>query len=392
MCELNSFIFLTYISIFCTLPVNLLKPKAMDEKLVVIANDSYTSALVLQSFLESNGVKCYLKNINLVQPNVSDNVKVQISEKDAEKAIKLLSAYRKPEKGDSQPRKILVPVDFSVHSKNAAFFALRLAHVYKAEVKLLNVFNSPVVDMIPFTDAASIQIDIDISYSILQKNAREHLMKLFKELRKYADDNGMKDLKIGYALREGFASYGIIDMCKRYNPGMLIMGTKGEGFRSTELVGSVAAEVVREAKVPLLVIPENAKLKDISEVKNVLYATRFDDNDYSAIRKLLTILSGFNLNVVCANVCDNPENPVVKASMVALEDYTKRVVKKAKVDFDLIKGKNAAEAFKGYITGKNIDLLALTMHKRGLLERLFNPSLTRKMLSDADIPLLIFPE
>jgi len=78
--------------------------------------------------------------------------------------------------------------------------------------------------------------------------------------------------------------------------------------------------------------------------------------------------------------------------MSALEDYTKRVVKKAKVDFELIKGKNAAEAFKGYITGRNINLFALTMHKRGLLERLFNPSLTRKMLSDADIPLLIFPE
>ncbi len=364
----------------------------MDDKLIAIANDSYTSALVLQSFLESNGVKCYLKNINLVQPNVSDNVKVLISEKEVEKAIKLLSAYREPGKGEAQPRKILVPIDFTEQSINAAHFALRLAHVYKAEVKLLHVFNSPIVDMIPFTDMASIQIDIDISYSILQENAREQLNKFYNKIRKYADDKGMKELKIGYALREGFANYGIIDMCKRYKPGLVVMGTKSEGFRSSELVGSVAADVVKETNVPLLVIPEKATLKGISEVKNVLYATRFDDSDYTAIRKLLTMLSGFNLNLICANVCDNPENPLVKANMNALKDYTQRVVKKAKVDFELIKGKNVAEAFKGYITGKNINLLALTMHKRGLLEGLFNPSLTRKMLSDADIPLLIFPE
>lgn len=364
----------------------------MDDKLIAIANDSYTSALVLQSFLEANGIKCYLKNVNLVQPNVSDNVKVLISITDAEEVTKLLSAYRTSGKGETQPRKILVPIDFTEHSKNAAFFALRLAQMYKAEVKLLHVFNSPIVDMIPFTDMASIQIDIDISYGILQKNAREKLIKFFNQYKEYANDNGMGDLKIGYALREGFASYGIIDMCKRYKPGLLVMGTKSEGFRSSELVGGVAADVVKETKIPLLVIPEKARLKNLSEVKNVLYATRFDGSDFSAIRKLLTMLSGFNLNVTCANVCDNPEDTVVKANLSALKDYTQRVVKKAKVDFELIKGKNVAKAFKGYITGKNINLLALTMHKRSLLERLFNPSLTRKMLSDADIPLLIFPE
>lgn len=364
----------------------------MDDKLIEIANETYTSALVLQSYLESNGIKCYLKNINLVQPNVSDNVRVQISESDAEKAIRLLAAYRFYKKGETQPRKILVPIDFTEHSKNAAYFALKLAFVYGAELKLLHVFNSPVVDMIPFTDAASIQIDVDISYQILQKNAKEQLLKFFSKLRKYADENGMEKLKLGYSLREGFASYGIIDMCRRYKPGMIVMGTKSQGFRSTELVGSVAAEVVRDTKTPLLVIPEHASLKDLSEVKNVLYATRFDDADYTAIRKLVAIVSGFNVNLVCANVSDDPENPLIQAKMSSLKTYIKKVVKKVEVDFDIIKGKDTAEAFKGYISGKNIDLLALTMHKRGLLERIFNPSLTRKLLSDADIPLLIFPE
>lgn len=365
----------------------------MEDKLVEIANESYTSALVLQSYLESNGIKCYLKNVNLVQPNVSDNVKVQIVENDAEKAMQLLSAYTQERgKGEVKPRKILVPIDFSEHSNNAAYFALKLAKLYQAEVKLLHVFNSPIVDMIPFTDAASIQIDIDISYQILHKNAKDKLIKFFNIIRKYADDNDLKDMRIGYALREGYAAYGIVDMCKRYKPGMVIMGTKSEGFRSSELVGSVAAEVVRDSRVPLLVIPEKANLKDIDEVKNVLYATRFDENDFIAIRKLVTMLSVFSVSLVCANVLDDPENKIAQAKMSSLREYAHKTFKKTRIDFQLIKGKNTLEAFKGFITGKNIHLMALTMHKRSLLERLFNPSLTRKMLSDADIPLLIFPE
>lgn len=363
----------------------------MDDKLIVIANETYTSALVLQSYLESNGITCYLKNVNLVQPNVSDNVKVQISEQDAEKAIKLLSAVKYHQKGEPRPRKILVPVDFTEHSKNAAYFALKLAFVYGAEIKLLHVFNSPIVDMIPFTDAASIQIDVDISYQILQKNAKEQLLKFYHQLLEYAENNGMKNLKIGYSLREGFASYGIIDMCRRYKPGMVVMGTKSEGFRSTELVGSVATEVVEDTKIPLLVIPEKAVLKDLSEVKKVVYATRFDDSDYIAIRKLINILSGFQVNISCASVTDDPDNPIIKGKVSSFRDYFKKVSKQISIDFDLIKGKDTAEAFKGYITGKSVNLFALTLRKRSLLARLFDPSLTRKMLSEADIPLLIFP-
>ncbi len=365
----------------------------MDGKLIVIANETYTSALVLQSYLESNGIKCYLKNVNLVQPNVSDNVKVQISETDAEKAIKLLAEYQQERvKGEALPRKILVPIDFSEHSRNAAFFALKVANIYKAEVKILHVFNSPIVDMIPFTDAASIQIDVDISYQILQKTAKENLIKFFNKLRSNADQNDMKNLKIGYSLREGFAAYGIIDMCKRYKPGMVIMGTKSEGFRSTELVGSIAAEVGKETKIPILVIPEKANLKDIAEVKNVLYATRFDDNDFIAIRKLMTILSGFHVKLVCANVTDDPENRIAQAKMSNLKEYAKKTFKKSQIDFEIIRGKSASEGFRDYIAVKDIDLMAITLHKRSILERIFNPSLTRKMLSEADVPLLIFSE
>lgn len=368
------------------------KTKIMEEKLITIANDSYASALMLQNYFEANGIACYLKNVNLVQPNISDNVKVLIAEHDLEKAVKLLSEFRTQDKGEMQPRKILVPIDFSKHSKNAAYFALALAKAYGAELQILHVYSSPIVDMVPFSDMASIQIDIDVSHAILQQSARKRLVDFFEQLKEYAYKNGMEDVHMGYAMREGYAGYGIIDSCRIYQPGMLIMGTKSEGFNSSELVSKVATEVVRETQIPLLVIPEGAILKGMGDVKRVLYVTRFSKSDFVAIRKMLTILSAFSVEVICANVCKNPDDAVVQANMSSLKDYIQKVSKTATVKCELIQGEQVVQSVKDYIQGENIDLFALTMLNRSIIDRLFNPSLTRKMLSDANIPLLIFPQ
>jgi nucleotide-binding universal stress UspA family protein len=363
----------------------------MNDNLIVIATDNYSSALVLQSFLESNGIDCFLKNVNLVQPHVSEGVKVQIKEVDVEKALNLLSFFNYSQKGELGPRKILVPVDFSETSRNAAFFAIKLAHKYDAEIKLLHLFTSPIVDMIPFSDAASIQIDVDISFQVLQKNAKEKLLRFHAELKDYATKQGMPEVRIGYSLRESYVSYGIVEMCQTYKPGMVIMGTKHDGFRSSELLGSTAAEVVSETGIPILVIPEKAALKDIEEVKNVLYVTNLDDADYQALRKLITILSVFNVNISCAQISSDPENNVAKALMKNMENYFNKVSKKVQIRFDTLEAKKNKDVLKDYIKTNKIDLVSVTMHKRNLLERLINPSLTRKMLNDSDMPLLIFP-
>lgn len=364
----------------------------MEEKLVIIATESYASAQILQTFLESNGIEAYLHNENLVQPMVSEGVQVQIKESDVEKAVKLLSEKHPKEHFEKLlgPRKILVPIDFSTPSQNAARFALHLAAKYGSEIKLLHVFNSPMVDMIPFTDAASIQIDIDISYNILRKNAKEKLLKFYEDLKSFAKELKLDNVKIGYSLVEGYAAYGVIEMSHRYRPGIIVMGTKGDGYRSTELVGSVATEISDETKIPLLVIPEAAVMKGVDEVKNVLYATNFDVSDFMAIRKLISITSKFNVNLFCLHVSNESDIAMQHAKMNNLKTYFKEISPKIKVECALVPGKDIVKEFKTYISEKRINLIALTIVKRNLIYKLLNPSITKKMLYQSDVPVLLF--
>lgn len=365
----------------------------MEDKLIVIATESNSKALVLKSYLEANGVECFLRNENVLQGAIAEGVKVQIRESDVEKALRLLSSLHHTEdvkKIDQQLRKILVPVDFSEPSQNAARYAVMLAAKYNAQIKLLYVFNSPVVDMIPFTDVASIQIDFDMNYHVLYNSAKERLIKFYENLKEFAVHMGFGDVQIGYTLREGYAAYGIIEASKRYKPGIIIMGTKGEGYRSTELVGSVATEVSDETRIPLLVIPEKAVLKGVDEVKRVLYITNFDDNDNLSIRKLLRITSPFEVELHCIHITDRPESPGIKALMNATRDYIKSVTSGLTIKCEIVAGKESDKSLMVYISQNQINLVALTSVKRNILFKLFNPSLAKRMIYQSDVPVLLF--
>ncbi|HON19421.1 MAG TPA: universal stress protein [Salinivirgaceae bacterium] len=363
----------------------------MKGNLITIATETYARALILQGFLQSKGIECILQNVNLVQPNVSDGVKVMIHEKDVEKAIRLLSTSQPLGKTEAAPAKILVPVDFTTGSINAAKFALKLAHRFSSEVKILHVFHSPTIDMIPFSDVGSIQIDFDYNNQVVQHEAKKQLLQMYEELKNFMKEQKLENARIGYSLREGFAAFGIVDVARRYKPTLIIMGTRSSGFESVELVGDVAAQVAEETKIPLLVLPENVSLSEPSNVNNILYALHLDGKDAFALRKLFSLLRGFKIKVRCIYASENPEDAIVKAKMKELQSYIHKTIKNTEITFEILHSKDAFQTFRRALVEENIDLFALTMRKRSFWVRLFNPSLTRQMLAQSDTPMLIFP-
>ncbi|MDP2113854.1 MAG: universal stress protein, partial [Bacteroidota bacterium] len=56
----------------------------------------------------------------------------------------------------------------------------------------------------------------------------------------------------------------------------------------------------------------------------------------------------------------------------------------------LIHNKNLPEAIDHFIQENQIDVLALTTHRRNMFTMLFNPSIARKLVLHTRTPLLIF--
>ncbi len=367
----------------------------MDDRLITIATDHYTAAEVLKARLEDAGIKCFLKNVNIVQGALSEGVRVQISEKDVEKALQLIHAWKaeqeKTEMKDIKDiRRILVPVDFSDYSKNACIYALDLAYKLKSDLKIFHVYYAPIIDLVPITDAYSVQVDMDINLREMEESARKKLVSFVKEIKSIAKERSMEEVKISYSLREGIIEDEVASMADNYKPGIIIVGTKGKGEKQTEIIGSVVYRICDKSRVPVLAIPEKSEFTTDTEVRNVIYATEFDDSDFVAIRRLMNILSPFNVNIYCIHIAKDGKKTWNEAKMNALKDYFKKVKKGVKIECDLLEGSDIFKELEDYIEKQNIDLIALSNRKRGLIYRLFNPDITKQLLLRSTMPLLIF--
>lgn len=367
----------------------------MEKQLVTIATDHYTSAEVLKARLEDAGIKCYLKNVHLIQGDPAEGVKIQIMESDVEKALRLMNEWKTAreetkQKNPKDIRRILVPVDFSDYSKNACLYALNLAQKLKADIKILHVYYAPIVDLVPITDAYSIQVDMDINLREMESNARKNLLAFVDDIRKVAARHKMNHVKVGYSLREGITEDEIARMARDYKPGIIVVGTKGKGEKQSDIIGSVVYRVLDRTRVPVLAIPEHSAYDASKEVKNIAYATEFDDSDFVAIRRLLSIVSEFHVKVHCIHFSKNVDKTWDEMKMDNVKDYFRKVHKGIEVKCHLLEGEDDLKEVEAFVEKHNIDLFSMVNRKRGLLARLFNPGITRKLIYQSTIPLLIF--
>jgi len=367
----------------------------MKDKLITIATDHYTSAEVLKARLEGEGIKCFLKGVHVLQGAVSEGVKVQILEKDVEKALKLIHKWKAEQekleiKDIKKIRRILVPVDFSDYSENACLYALNLACKLKSDLKIFHVYYAPIIDLVPITDAYSVQVDMDINLREIEDSAKSKLLNFVKKIKNTAKERGIDDVKISYSLKEGVIEDEVAKMAESYKPGLVIVGSKGKGGKQNEIIGSVVNRICDKTKIPVLAIPEKSEFSDKAKVRNILYGTDFDENDYLAIRRLMNLLSPFNVKIFCIYIPKGVKGASDDEKMKSLKEYFEKVKKNIKVETHHLSGTNNFSDLENFAKENNIDLIAITNKKRGLISRLFNPDIAKQLLVRSSIPLLIF--
>jgi len=137
--------------------------------------------------------------------------------------------------------KILIAVDSSEFSMQAAKKGLELAHQIGAKVALLFV-----VDTYKATGNIDAGILPEQAMIILKKEAEQTLDELAEMY------NGNAILKF---MPEGHPTKDILKTAEIWEADLLVMGTHGRTGLLHLLVGSVAEYVVRHSKIPVMVVP-----------------------------------------------------------------------------------------------------------------------------------------
>ena len=140
--------------------------------------------------------------------------------------------------------KILVAIDGSDSSMDAADYAIFISKKYNAELYALHVIHPADVDLLPGPAQTS-------AYSLVMntnKESEDYLNKVKLKANEY--DITIKTETIA-AIN---VAEGILDYAEGKNTDLIVVGTRGKSGIKRALLGSVAANVVTYAHCPVLVI------------------------------------------------------------------------------------------------------------------------------------------
>jgi len=139
-------------------------------------------------------------------------------------------------------QRILVAVDFTETSDKAFDFAIQLAEKFGATVTAMHAFEIPVVG---FPDG-SLVATADIA-SRIQEAARQGLDGAVKARQE-------RGVKIESILREGSPHEEVRAVAEQIHADLIVIGTHGRKGLARALLGSVAENVIRTVKIPVLTI------------------------------------------------------------------------------------------------------------------------------------------
>ena len=367
----------------------------MEEKLITIVTLPYSTAYILKMQLEAENIPCDLENINLIEGAASSTVRVKIMEKDIPKAIPILEEilgvkpFIEETQTEKKERHILVPVDFSVHSEKACKMAVNIAGQLHTKLILMHCYINPVIHSIPFSDIYAYDSSLLTKMEYSEENANKEFQKFVNKMSKAVGNEKWKSVSPEFIIKSGYPDDDILAFAQKYHSQLIVMGSGGSNVPYGTL-GSIAADIMYNASVPVLIVPEETSENTLNNFSQVLYATNFDEKDFASLDKLMLLLKPFNIKLKCVHVGQPHGDGWDMARLEGMKDVLHEKYQGFEFGCHLIIGRDPLEALEKYMEEEHVDIISLTTHKRNMITRLFNPSLAKRMIFHTRTPLLVF--
>lgn len=274
-------------------------------------------------------------------------------------------------------KKILFPTDFSSAAENALKYALHLAADLNAELHFLHVYHYTMPSGMYVPDELKEALEVE-----MEEDAKKHLQKYTRQQVLELD----KPVPVEHHLVYGFAQEQIVKIATEIDANMIVMGTTGASSALEKMIGSVTAAIMAEGPCPVLAIPDGYPYKPIKEIT---YASSFEDGETNVFEKLCYFVNTLKANMSCLHI-KKPSEDLKDPLIEAYDKYFMDQVSKRNLSYFLLEGDDVRSAIEHFLEINKTDVLAMLTHRRSLLAKLLNPSLTRELAMKAQLPLLAF--
>lgn len=268
--------------------------------------------------------------------------------------------------------KLLIPTDFSEAALTATSYGLSLAAALQSEVLLFHATGLP---MIQSTEDVEILASRD-----LERMENEQLDRLKHQLKQLHPE-----VIVQVSTSTGFPVEEIRNACSENNIDLVVMGTKGAGGMKEVLVGSNTGSLIHSTDRPVLAIPEEARFNGIS---HIVFASNMLKDDIHSIREIIHLFGSFKPLITLLHIEDGHS----RDAEAAVANWFRNEVLPA-VNYPLLQTQVLAEndvlkTLHTFLDEKKADILVTATRKRNLIERIFDRSITRKLVYHTHIPLL----
>jgi nucleotide-binding universal stress UspA family protein len=293
-------------------------------------------------------------------------------------SAKTLAASVREGNADDLLKDIVVPVDFSECSENAIRFAVAIALRTGATLHLMHNVSVPVQTgemlAVPIAD--------------LQREETQRLERVKAEISEWLKNENLPTIDLKHSVRVGFVSEEVVFAAKAVQADLIVMGTHGAGKIGGAILGSNATAVLNHAPCPVLVVPEDAEFDGLVRIA---YSTDLHEIKPEAVKRLVDFTSRFNAQLhVLHIVTDKDQFEPDQASLYKMEFGAASPYENTSFHVVYANGKTVAEAIEDYVYANDVSLVAMLTHNRSFWDKLFHPSVTKKIALHSNKPLLAF--
>ncbi|WP_340202304.1 universal stress protein [Ascidiimonas sp. W6] len=277
-------------------------------------------------------------------------------------------------------KKVLLPTDFSANAWNAISYALQLLKDEECTFYFLHTYVPPFYRMDymvggpAFSGLPDAMLDISLTgLDKTLKDVQEEFPNEKHTFKKIASFNMLSD--------------EVNEVTERENIDFIVMGTQGATGAKQIFLGTNTVFVLRKAKVPVLVIPENYHYKGI---KQILFPS-----DYRTLYKrrelkvLVNLAKSHHASITSLHVTSEGElTEAQKRHREALKDFLEGVECKCKELYKQL----MPQAVYDYLSVNDYQMLAMMNRKHSFLERVLLKQNVDDIGFHIDIPFLVLPD
>lgn len=270
---------------------------------------------------------------------------------------------------------ILVPTDYSENAENALTYACEINKQLNYKILLFHSYHIP----IPVSDIPV----VPVSEAEVRRNSVNALNAIKKNMEKsYAG------MEFNVLANMGLADDEIVNEAKNLKCELIVMGTHGKSGLGDYIMGTNTATVIGNAPCPVLAVPEKVAFKGIHKI---VFAADYGTHNFDNALHVVNLARHFDSELILLHITKGKMDE--NFEYAELEAFKHRLSEQSgypKISFKLLEDTDIYHGLNIYLDEINADMLAISMRNRNFFQKIFDRSLTKKMIYHSHLPTLVF--